>query len=1411
MAEEQEFDELNDFEEFNLPGEEAADEAPAEAPAEAPVEAPAEAPAEAPVEAPVDNTVESSANNDIDLTTEGAAVEAIKNAVPQPPVEVADAPAAFPVNMPPVAEPTSFSTLSDEQLLNLWRVEQNMNARNRIIKEMQSPTRKLFPTNDTAKNLADGSLYPDVEDPNFVARLLKKAEFADTVSLPTDSSTDPCSSGPDFEVTPVQRFVANFMHPSTPYMSMLLYHGVGVGKTCAAIQAAEAYLDVYPRRKVMIVAPPNIQPGFIRTIFDFERLKINRGDQPNRMSGCTGDTYLKLTGCLYERDIEVIKRRVKIAIKRRYELYGYLQFRNHIRAIMTTTQIGSEDEIRLRRIEKLKKEFNYRFLIIDEAHNLRDVLGSELGGIFAETVVQKENDEEIDTSGSIEEQQEAKAGKELTPFLKELLKSTDGMKLLLMTATPMFNVVQEILLLLNLMLINDKKAELSMEKILDVNGNLVPGADEVLRPIANAYVSFMRGENPNSFPVRLLPDKDRISVSNYPEYKLGKVKGKLVEVSKDEKEAVEKLPLVISEPPVGSPSDTIMRELTNEISGVNYIVINSLLQTGNCIYPAEDGIDVSERIGSKGFALNFMKKGRSFTAKDPRWLHQDIIANYSPKCASVLKSMQNAEGVCFMYSRFVLSGALLMALILEANGYTPYGRTDGFLTNGIQSEGGRQCALCSSREETHSAMDHKFTPAKYVLLTGDKDLSPKNAEAISVARGEKNVDGGIVKVVLGSQIAGEGLDLRFVREIHILDAWFHLNKTEQIIGRGIRFCSHSLIADKEKRNTTVFLHVLKLAEFPRETADLQAYRVALQKAVLTGKVSRKLKMYAVDCNLRKNVTVLSGLEKRIQFDSQRVRRTGDDGKGIIVDDMPFTVICDWMECAYECVPSIDVSLENANMSTYDGFGAKHRISVLERTLRSLFATQTFYPAEQLLNILLTTNAPRMAIDMTLQGIINNRLFRLKSGGQEGYITYRNGYFLFQPDQYTDTRIPLALRVADFPIKRDEFTPSTITKEEPVITEENEKKLAEKAEEEDAEMTQKLDFWHQLVAWLDRIISGQETSVGINIKRRMELIIFDKEKRDVLYDKLSMIIYVFRNVKDHALYRQCVLEYFWDEWLDVKTQRRYLGTYFEEFSPIASEHILGTAIKAFRFINTETNELEFWCENGTKRCPLSDQIRYEEDTTDEVKKRTAFAPGTGGIYGFNVPKAGNMIFKTNSARDPTLKVRENAGEECIIISSASAYMKKLKTLQEFMAKDGVPGEYLTAQHQIFNTKQACTVLDLTLRYLDAERVGKKRWFFRPIAAFYSSHKGRPTDEAKKTIFATKEKQKKEEKERMAQKRAIEAEAKKAAKKDAAKAAKAAAKPAGATEPVAAAAPVAAAPTVKPKIVRTKKVPEQKPPE
>ena len=150
-------------------------------------------------------------------------------------------------------------------------------------------------------------------------------------------------------------------------------------------------------------------------------------------------------------------------------------------------------------------------------------------------------------------------------------------------------------------------------------------------------------------------------------------------------------------------------------------------------------------------------------------MREDNLANYSPKSAFIIKRIRSTTGPVFVYSRFIKSGALPFALALEANGYTPYGKDSdkGLLYDGIQVPDGRQCALCKNREKNHRSEDskHKFVPAKYVLLTGRKNISPNNNESVIAERNSMNYDGSQIKVVIGSQVASEGIDLKFIREI----------------------------------------------------------------------------------------------------------------------------------------------------------------------------------------------------------------------------------------------------------------------------------------------------------------------------------------------------------------------------------------------------------------------------------------------------------------------------------------------------------------------------------------------------------------------------------------------------------------------------------------------------------------------
>jgi len=649
---------------------------------------------------------------------------------------------------------------TNEDILRMWNsYELTFEQRDELLKEIQK--RGLYPSVMEASDEweIEGGLYPDVEDPRFAEKIMSKQEFAEnkqaSIATQMEDEVNPCDPDKEFELTPVQRFIGRFMSPQCPYQSALLFHGVGVGKTCAAITVAENYLRMYPKRSVIIVAPRNIQPGFRRTIFDDEALKISE-EGINTAKGCTGNTYLKRTSTEFEKDRSTVIRSVNQLIQGRYTFLGYIQFHRMIEDILKNVSKSlDEDAAKIRASRLLRREFSGRLVIIDEAHNLRDTPG--------------ESGDTIDNPGGDTDMTENQAGKKLTPSLLKVLEAAQGMKLLLLTGTPMYNSYKEIIFLLKLLLMNDKRTILSEGDIFLPSGAFKPSVngsksgEELLGAAANAYVSFMRGENPLSFPVRL-PPQDAPVLSSWPKLSIDAKSG----ISKSDAERMLRLPFVPLK--FEGASMEVYKRISQEAleaGGTQVNSIDEMLQSGNWIFPGQDG----PAIRDAGFDECFQDSGAGgpsqFTAKNgqPSWLISSNLGTVSPKAKFTLERARSAKGLVFIYSRFISSGALPLALALEANGYVPWGDKKPLLTNGVQTGEGLQCALCQKRQRNHSGADHKFTPAKYILLTGRSSISPNNAAAIQASRLKTNVDGREVKIIIGSQVASEGVDFRFVREI----------------------------------------------------------------------------------------------------------------------------------------------------------------------------------------------------------------------------------------------------------------------------------------------------------------------------------------------------------------------------------------------------------------------------------------------------------------------------------------------------------------------------------------------------------------------------------------------------------------------------------------------------------------------
>ena len=77
----------------------------------------------------------------------------------------------------------------------------------------------------------------------------------------------------------------------------------------------------------------------------------------------------------------------------------------------------------------------------------------------------------------------------------------------------MFNKSKEIIWLINLLLANDKRPLLKYNDLFEnIDGEdiLTDKGKELLNKKCYGYISYLRGENPISFPIRLYPDDKNI-------------------------------------------------------------------------------------------------------------------------------------------------------------------------------------------------------------------------------------------------------------------------------------------------------------------------------------------------------------------------------------------------------------------------------------------------------------------------------------------------------------------------------------------------------------------------------------------------------------------------------------------------------------------------------------------------------------------------------------------------------------------------------------------------------------------------------------------------------------------------------------------------------------------------------------
>ena len=136
-------------------------------------------------------------------------------------------------------------------------------------KKKSKEAKKFIDETQYGLNKFDIERLPDKNDPNFIYKLTKQLQFFHCKSLFNIKEIQRKCNIDNFELSNNQQFLKNFINNETPYNGLLVFHGVGVGKTCSAINISSSFIDYKKEdKKIIALVSKNIQQNWMNTVYN---------------------------------------------------------------------------------------------------------------------------------------------------------------------------------------------------------------------------------------------------------------------------------------------------------------------------------------------------------------------------------------------------------------------------------------------------------------------------------------------------------------------------------------------------------------------------------------------------------------------------------------------------------------------------------------------------------------------------------------------------------------------------------------------------------------------------------------------------------------------------------------------------------------------------------------------------------------------------------------------------------------------------------------------------------------------------------------------------------------------------------------------------------------------------------------
>ena len=638
--------------------------------------------------------------------------------------------------------------------------------------------------------------------PSWVLQNFKKYYLEE---IKRDLGTDPCDVPQEMiKLRKYQEFVSKFMDYRSPNRSLLLYHGLGSGKTGSAIATISALFNFSSQWNIFVLIKATLENK--PWIEDLDKF-------------------------LNEDERKTIRSNVKF--------------------IHYDSPFADKDFIEaIRSVDASKKSL----FIVDEMHNFINNVYNNVTG------------------------QTGRRASSIYDYMLREMKDNENTRIILISATPVVNNPFELALIYNLLRPGIfPTSEVKFEEKYITTGKvkiLNPATKNMFQRRILGLTSFYIGETPDLYAKKRILVKE-VMMSEYQEevYNAFEFIERQMELRRMQNRSEEgsfnsytRQSAIFVFPFINDKINGEKRPRPNQFR-LKDIDANKIAEGKTDEFMAtlkdKDEITGAELYQKtlQDFLLStdkyFMQKNAQ-DEKNKHTIHDDMEIfktkyNYkykkfmeehkqksnllkafydcSAKMTAILFYGLRSKGPIMVFSNFVSAeGLFAFKIYLKNVGIMPYGEGEDY----------------KQFLEYHGGVDEI-----------------KRKKSIEIFNQVGNVYGKLVKYILIAPSGSEGISLRNIRQMHIMDPYWNEVRITQVMGRAIRQCYHKDLP-MEERTVDIFRY-RSIKRNGEPTIDEKIEDIAKRKQILIDSFLKTVKEAAVDCKLFENHNMMAESYQCFQF------------------------------------------------------------------------------------------------------------------------------------------------------------------------------------------------------------------------------------------------------------------------------------------------------------------------------------------------------------------------------------------------------------------------------------------------------------------------------------------------------------------------------------------------------------------